>query len=95
MSNKPTNLNWSPDVITGFLAHGWFEALEEAGVSHPDRKMNRLQTMIWEDVFAPIWTEMKMNLSISTLLLEKTYKNYQKMKSRQRRGSSSREKFSL
>ena len=44
-------------LLRGFLARGWFDALVEAGVSHPDRKMNRLQQMIWDDVFAPIWTQ--------------------------------------
>jgi hypothetical protein len=39
----------------GYLATGWFDAIEKAGVSNPDRKMNVLQRLIWDYWSFPIW----------------------------------------
>ncbi len=44
-------------MLRGYLANGWMTALENAGVEHPDRKMNALQRLIWSDFVTPIWTE--------------------------------------
>ena len=42
-------------MIRGFLAQGWMEALIEAKVDNPERRMNTLQRMVWEVVVDPLW----------------------------------------
>jgi hypothetical protein len=39
----------------GYLATGWFDAIESAGVSNPERKMNILQKLVWDYWAFPIW----------------------------------------
>ena len=39
----------------GFIAEGWLNALESAGLRHPDRQMNALQRLVWDEWAFPIW----------------------------------------
>lgn len=41
-------------MLRGFLASKWMTALEDSGVQAPERKMNALQRMIWEDLVNPM-----------------------------------------
>ena len=41
----------------GFLARGWLTALEDSGTPNPDRKMNLLQSMVWDVITEPLWAE--------------------------------------
>ena len=43
-----------PMMLRRFLAKGWMEAIEETGVSSPERKMNALQKMVWSEIMDPI-----------------------------------------
>ena len=44
-------------MLRGFLAKGWMTAIEAAGASHPERRMNALQSMIWDMIMDPLWHE--------------------------------------
>jgi len=39
----------------GYFAKGWLTALESAGLSNPDRQMNALQKILWDEWAFPIW----------------------------------------
>ena len=41
-------------MLRGFLASKWMTALEDSGVQAPERKMNALQRIIWEDLVNPM-----------------------------------------
>ena len=45
-----------PLLHRGFLGKQWAIAMKETGSSHPDRRMNTLQPMLWEAWVTPIWT---------------------------------------
>ena len=42
-------------IPRGFLAVGWLEAIKATGAKHPERKMDALQLLVWEDVVLPLW----------------------------------------
>ena len=44
-------------MLWGFLAKGLMAAIEAAGSSHPERRMNMLQRMIWDMIMDPLWQE--------------------------------------
>ena len=44
-----------PLLMRGFLTIGLHQALENAGCKHPERQMNALQKIIWEEWVRPIW----------------------------------------
>ena len=43
-------------MLRGFLAEGWYTALQKSGCDHPDTRMSELQNMIWSEVFDPLWS---------------------------------------
>jgi hypothetical protein len=43
-------------MLRGFLAEGWYTALQDSGCDHPDTRMSALQNMIWSEVFDPLWS---------------------------------------
>ena len=44
-------------MLRDFLAQGWMTAISAAGSSHPERRMNTLQHMIWDTIMDPLWQE--------------------------------------
>ena len=44
-------------MVRGFLATGWMDALELAGVKNPERKINTLQALMWDTISEPIWQQ--------------------------------------
>ena len=44
-------------MLQGFLVQGWMTAIEAVGSSHPERRMNALQCMIWDTITDPLWQE--------------------------------------
>ena len=39
----------------GYIAKGWLTALEAAGLRNPDRQINSLQRLLWDEWAFPIW----------------------------------------
>ena len=39
----------------GFLAVGWLDAIKATGARHPERKMNSLLRLVWNEVVLPLW----------------------------------------
>ena len=44
-------------MTRGFLATGWMTALVESGCPNPERRMNTLQTMVWDEYAFPMWAQ--------------------------------------
>ena len=44
-------------MLRGFLAKGWKRAIEKAGASHPERRMNTLLRLVWDTIMDPLWQE--------------------------------------
>ena len=44
-------------MTRGFLARGWMTTLVESGCPNPERQMNTLQTMVWEEFAFPMWSQ--------------------------------------
>ena len=44
-------------MTRGFLATGWMTALVESGCPNPERRMNTLQTMVWDEFAFPMWAQ--------------------------------------
>ena len=42
-------------MLQGFPEEGSTTVIEESGISHPDRRMNTLQRLIWDTVTYPLW----------------------------------------
>ena len=44
--------------LWGFLGKGWMRAIEKAGASHPEQRINTLLLrMVWDTIMNPLWQE--------------------------------------
>ena len=43
--------------LRGFIAKEWEEAIASTGSSKPQRRLERLLSLVWTEVFEPLWLQ--------------------------------------
>ena len=51
-------------IPQAFLVKGWMSAIEATGVQNPERRMDALQLMLWDDVVTPLWLWTQRNATL-------------------------------